>query len=152
MNITFYNNYSDNRVVNKSISLLNQFPCAAKEPCSIMTPTIQVSRTTFNQWHSANYAYLDIFKRYYYIDDMVVQNGGIVEVQLTVDVLMSYKNQISGISTVVARQENINNKYIPDNLAPIRVKRIDSYMKIGELPKTNNCYILTVNGGNPNES
>ena len=64
-----------------------------------------------------NYAYIPALKRYYFVNDCVVQNG-FATLSLSVDVLMSYKDSIFNLSAVVDRNEydfdaNLEDKKIP---------------------------------------
>lgn len=53
----------------------------------------------------ANYAHIPIFKRYYYITDIVSVRNNLWEIQMSVDVLMSYKDDILKQECIVARNE-----------------------------------------------
>ena len=64
---------------------------------------------------SANYMYIPLFNRYYFINDIISVRNHLWRVTSNVDVLMSYKDQILETNTFVARNQNEFNKDIIDN-------------------------------------
>lgn len=148
--ITLYNNYSDNNVVSKNINPITTIACELKQDCSMNNPVIIVGYNSLPNWLYANYAYVDIFGRYYYIKDIKIATGSIIEITLQVDVLMSFASQIKGISCVIERQEILTNPYIIDSELPVRSQRFITYKKIGSLGNSHTI-VLTVTGGNGGE-
>ena len=146
MNVILYNNYSDNRTVSKQITPIKTISCNLKNNCNMKSPVIIVSRETLPNWINTNYAYLDTFKRYYYIKEINVMPADMLEIMLDVDVLMSFSSQIKGISCVIDRQEFLTNPYITDTELPVRSHRVVSYKKIGNL-SSSHTIVLTVTGG-----
>jgi len=89
MKLKIYNNNSNNNVLNKKITLVNELDFNLKSDNSIMQPILVLKNYT-----KGNYCYIDEFKRYYFINDVRLLTGGLYELQLDVDVLMTYKNAI----------------------------------------------------------
>ena len=89
MKLKIYNNKSNNNVLNKKITLVKELDFTLKSDNSIMQPILVLKNYT-----SGNYCYIDEFHRYYYINDVRLLNGGLYELQLDVDVLMTYKDEI----------------------------------------------------------
>ena len=89
MNLKIYNNNSNNNVLNKKITLVNELDFTLKSDNSILQPILVLKNYT-----SGNYCYIDEFHRYYYIKDVRLLNGGLYELHLDVDVLMTYKDEI----------------------------------------------------------
>lgn len=56
-----------------------------------------------------NYCYIHELNRYYFIDDVIIENNGIRNYKLSIDVLMSYKNQIMNNKTHIIESENVLN-------------------------------------------
>lgn len=54
-----------------------------------------------------NYAYIPVFGRYYYITEWVYQGGGIWEIQMQVDVMATYRDEI-GASTQYVLRSSVN--------------------------------------------
>ena len=146
MRITLYNNYSDNRVVSKNITPITTIDCNLKNDCSMNEPIVIVGYEALTNWVNANYAYIDIFGRFYYVKDIKVTVGNIIEISLKIDVLMSFAGQIKGVNCVIERQEFLTNAYITDSKLPVRSQRLISFKEIGNLGD-NYTIVLTVNGG-----
>lgn len=147
MEVTFYRNNSDNRTVNKSLTTIKTIGCWIKDDCSMLNPTIKISRDALPSFANVNYMYIDTFGRYYNISpSSMVMVGDFVEITGEVDPLYSNANAIRNVSCVVLRQENKYNKYYQDTELPIRAEKTFIYKKVGSLPdvKTN---VLTVDGG-----
>lgn len=147
MFVTFYQNKSDKRTLNKQIQLVGvPIQCSVKMPCDMLNPTITITKSSLNSWNRVNYAYIDTFDRYYYMGVPTMTTGGILEIKLTVDPLMSNKAAILGVNCVILRSETLYNKMIVDDKAPVRSSRAMRYVEIGTLPSTE-CYVITTDGG-----
>lgn len=146
MKCIFYKNTSDNRKLNKNISFVNSVDCEIKEQSSMENPVIILYKNSIEQIAITNYAYLDTFQRFYFIEDMKVGAGGIVEVYMRVDVLQSFAPAIKSIVSIIERNEYLHSDYIQDELLPTRSQRVISYHYVGSL-SNENTIVLTVNGG-----
>lgn len=145
INITFYNNSSDTRKLNKSITRLASVDVKLKDNCSILRPRIILKRSTLTQYANCNYMYIPAFNRYYFAEISALV-GDRVEITGNVDVLMSYANQIRALNVTVLRQEYMYNDYFIDNQLPIRQTKTIQFAKIGTYNAGTGLY-LTVDGG-----
>ena len=89
MELRIYNNDSNTNVVNKNITLVDTVNFNLKSDNSILQPIILIKKYT-----KGNYCYIKEFNRYYYITDIKLLTGGLYQLQLEIDVLMSYKEVI----------------------------------------------------------
>ena len=89
MELQIYNNNSNTNVLNKNITLVNILDFSLKNDNSILQPVL-----ILKNYSSGNYCYIDQFKRYYYITDIKLLTGGLYQLQLEVDVLMTYRDII----------------------------------------------------------
>lgn len=64
----------------------------------------------------ANYVYIPEFKRYYYINDIIVVTNALIQINTDVDVLMSFKDDILNLDAFVARNEFNFNQFVKDDL------------------------------------
>ena len=87
--------------------------CRVLDASSIISPTITITAPN-NDVREYNYAYIEEFKRYYWIND-IIYDANIWTLKLTCDVLATYKNEIGGTSLYVLRSANASNGYILDN-------------------------------------
>ena len=112
MNIVLYNNKSDSRVINKSIEKISEISVILKSAQNIMSPEIMLQTKSLPI--EANYCYISDFGRYYYINAQRLDNGNVSKIELTVDVLMSFKSMILSSTVVAERTTNKYNRYLPD--------------------------------------
>ena len=89
MELQIYNNNSNTNVLNKNITLVSTLDFSLKTDNSILQPVL-----ILKNYSGGNYCYIKKFKRYYYITDIKLMNGGLYQLQLEVDVLMTYKDII----------------------------------------------------------
>lgn len=89
MELKIYNNNSNNNVLNKNITLVDTLEFNLKIDNSILQPVL-----ILKNYKRGNYCYIEKFNRYYYITDIKLLTGGLYQLQLDVDVLMTYKDII----------------------------------------------------------
>lgn len=112
MLVNFMNNSSPENAVNKVVSTSKSAECDLKGNCSILNPVLIVQDLNIL---NCNYAQIpDFGGRYYFVTDIITLNSSTLEVHLSVDVLMSFKSDILKSVAIVARNENMFDRYIPD--------------------------------------
>ena len=89
MQLKIYNNNSNTNVLNKNITLVNTLDFSLKIDNSILQPVL-----ILKNYSTGNYCYIEKFNRYYYITDIKLLTGGLYQLQLDIDVLMTYKDII----------------------------------------------------------
>lgn len=115
MNIKIYTNTSENNKLNKSLTTLLDATCNLKRDTTLTNPVLELVGVPFSSLKNANYMYIPDFGRYYFISNISYNSGGIAVVTGHVDVLMSFKSQLSNCSGILNRQESIFNAYLPDD-------------------------------------
>ena len=114
MDISFYQNLSDKRVINKSLNIEYKLTgCQLEEPTSATDPAFIVDMT--EGLYQYNYCYVPYFSRYYYITDMIALDGERMMIKCHVDPLMSFKNQILNCTVNSRRNEGSYDMYLPDD-------------------------------------
>lgn len=154
MQLILYNNISDKRKLNKTITQLSTVEIKLKNENEIVNPTVILSAAYLPP--SANYAYIATLKRYYYINGQRILPGNQLELNLSVDVLMSFKDIIKNSVVVARRSGNNYNKMLPD-MIPLQANRNVLYRKFAggsagfgsdKISASSKCYCLSVlNGG-----
>ena len=127
MKIILYKSIADNRLLDKSskIAVIDTIDTAhIKDDTSIISPSIILSYKKISTLKKCNYLYIPSMGRYYYVNDIVLKQGGMYELKCHVDVLMTYKGDIKNITTLILRQENVNNPYIEDSQLLVRAIRV----------------------------
>lgn len=108
MQLTYFNNKSDSRYVDKILEQItlaehaNPVNITLLESTDIVHPTFKLK--DHDIYMTANYCYVDDLRRYYFIDGITLENG-FGYIRCTVDVLMTYKEGLRKQNVIVARQE-----------------------------------------------
>lgn len=146
MNINFYKNTSDNNVLNKNITLISTHNIKLKDECNIITPSILIHGDISND---INYAYIEKWGRYYYVRDKKSLNNGIYEINLTVDVLMSFKQKILNLQCIIDKQQDLTNinKYYNDGSFIVSSKEFIETINFPNGFNDNGEFILITAGG-----
>lgn len=113
MDIIFYKCADDRRVVSKTLSGAVTKNCTLKNDNSVLSPRIQVAQ--FDGFAGYNYAHIPAYERYYYINDIVIDSGGLITMSLSVDVLKTYETQIRATSALIFRQSQKYNVLLADD-------------------------------------
>lgn len=114
MEVQFFYNLSDSRVINKNIVPGETFSGQARDEVDVMTPTIRFDKDEVLRY---NYAYIPDLQRYYDVTNRTVYREGLWDVTFAVDVLMSFRGDINQLNVVVDKQsmEVNGNEYIDDS-------------------------------------
>lgn len=114
MDVIFYYNTSDVRVINKNIIEGETFNGEPAGDISIMQPIIRFETDGVLRY---NYAYIPELQRYYTIVDKNAYRQGLFVVTFAVDVLMSFRGHILQLPVIVDKQSMSENgdEYIDDS-------------------------------------
>lgn len=148
MNIKLYKNDSNNNVLNKKITLINEYNILLKDNVDVYRPIIKIKTELLNK---CNYVFIQDFNRYYYVVNKRSINIEIIELTLECDVLMSFREQILNLKCIIDKQENINlgNKYYDDNsLISLSKEFIESYNFNNGFNENGEFILITAGGGN----
>lgn len=156
-NMTLYTISCDRKQIDKSKSWDKVVDITEtlriKQPSSILNPVITIALSTVGakNYAAVNYAYLPDWGRYYFVDDITLENNGLLTLTLSVDVLMSYKGKILSSKQFIARAESLNSPLYIDSERPIQANKkisVPDSVVLGVFPEsTGNNYVLTVAGG-----
>ena len=113
MEVTLYKNSSENNVIGKTLTQIKSVEANLKNDVSVINPTFILYYT--DNILQSNYCFIPKFNRYYFISDISSVANHLWRITSTVDVLMSYKDQILETNAFVARNQNEFNKDIIDN-------------------------------------
>lgn len=142
MIVKFYKSYDDPNIIKKNIgnSVLELNNVEIKDSSNILYPVLELSYNS--KIFTATYCYIKEFSRYYFINNIEVQQQRIF-VSCSVDVLYTYKDAILDMKCYVARQSGVGtavdgvisnpkvNPLLPDNMMPVETKRILSVLGDG---------------------
>lgn len=155
--IIFYKNKAERNRVDKStyIEKYTELKGTLRESTSILTPVITIQFThkevdvvdSNNEWVIwngnkiiatleeillCNYVYIPMFKRYYFIDDIVSVRNGLWQISMSVDFLMSFKDKIYAQRAFIERSERFYDDSYVDDMLPIK----SSYLQQIQVPPT----------------
>ena len=116
MRIQFFNNHSGINIINKNIeSIGEEINFTLKEDTNILNPILKLAG-----YNGGNYCYIPDFNRYYFIDNYNLNNQGIYELFLSVDVLTTYKDDLLNGKLLIKSDESgikyLDNKEEYNNL------------------------------------
>ena len=120
LEIDLYKCTAERNKVNKSSDVgtaISFTSCNLKSPTSVIDPVIMLE-TTSDVWQY-NYMYIRDLARYYFINDIIFVRTGLYEIHCHVDVLYTYKTEISGLSAAISRNESLYNNLIVDERRPL---------------------------------
>ena len=158
MTIHLYNNADDKRTMHKTLTGGVTVDAVFLETSSILNPRL---RLTWNPAYlSCNYIHIPAFSRYYFINDISVDVGGVAIIEAHVDVLQTYSQAIETCAAVVTRGQRSEQRgsakstYIPDSKLPLSTGRTlraveftGTDLNIDTASMTSNNFILNVAGG-----
>lgn len=110
----FYKSKAEKNRMDKSAYLTEiiQSTGTLRRATSIISPEFEF---IYNKVPDFNYVYIPNFNRYYFIDNIVSLRNNVWTLSLSVDVLMSFKEQIKECDGFIARNEFEFNHYLIDN-------------------------------------
>lgn len=120
----------DRRKLNKTITTIATIDAQLKQPCDVLNPVFIISYSS--SYVTANYVTASELGRKYFINNINLLPGNRIELSCSVDVLMTYNNDIRGLTVNVNRQENIVEPYLPDT----SYIYLDTYDVVNMLPTT----------------
>lgn len=150
MLILGYNVSDDKRKINKDLS--NQVirpDVTLKDGTDLMHPTFLLNYTSIPK---INYIYDAQHLRYYFVDDIRIVRQGLVEIICSVDVLMTYKNEILSSNAFCLRCGQNLNPFLVDTEIPVQAQKSKTIAKISTSESIHNYtkkmyYILLTAGG-----
>lgn len=96
-----------------------------------------------NKYTGYNYAYIDLFKRYYFVES-ISNNGKIIELQLETDVLETYKDDILNATGTI--KTKVGTSYV-NNSVNSDIRKDHTIYKSNLSPERKQTNILITVGG-----
>lgn len=145
----------DPRKIEKTFTLTHNLTVQVKDNCSIESPIFILDYDS--SYASCNYCYYPDFKRYYYIEDIVMAPGGKAQIVCASDPLMSFKTAILNLTCFISRISDAEKRaaYVNDPSFPITAESYAKPYPFGGGAdfgvNFDNQYMLTVIGGTHTE-
>lgn len=112
----------------------------------VMHPAILIAGAPSQTY---NYAYLPEFNRYYFVDPPITERTGLIRLQLHVDVLQSFYDDIMSAAVIVDRTQNATaltpgwNSYLQDPRRAFYQYTLPQYITLGDIGRPSNILIVT---------
>lgn len=110
--IKLYKSLSDPRSVSKNLTGEAVYDFIPRGAFSATGGVARIQTAT--NLSAYNYAYIEDFGRYYFIDSITAERADLWSFQLRTDVLMTYADSIRALTGTVDRQEHLRNGYLQD--------------------------------------
>ena len=122
-NLSLYKFLGDKKQVDKSsATLIETITGDFRSETDVINPIIEIAPTATSTaakiLKETNYCYIDVLGRYYYVNNMRVMAGNVIQLSLTIDPLMTWKTQILNLreGIVERNEENRNSSmYLDDS-------------------------------------
>ena len=141
MQALFYKVYDDENVVNKQLNNELSTVIFFKDDNNILYPNIKAKQNLLGY----NYCYIPILNRYYFIRTCDILGKELFLLQLEIDVLMSYKQDILQANCEIEEQENFNPFY--DDGYKIEVRKTSAIYESDTTINNEKQIILCTIGG-----
>lgn len=151
MNVKLFNNKSDKRNLIKNIREIKTVTATAKGDISVISPVLILNYTDMSD---VNYCYISELNRYYYINNFTYLTGKRIQLNLAIDVLMSYADEIKALKVNILRYSGIKPTYISDGRIPLYsnthqyvIEFPDNIFNLTTPKETDKNFLLNIAGG-----
>lgn len=124
MTIVFYNVSDEPIKLSKTLTGGTTLTGTLRAPASVTDPVIVIEKNSFPSW---NYAYISEFGRYYFITNITSVRENLWQIDMHVDVLMSFSATILTQEAFVSRNEFDEDNRIADLKRPSLSRSVISY-------------------------
>ena len=137
---TFYSNFSKMKNSTKQPTGGTQVRMYLKEGTSIEKPTFILSGDQFS------YNYVHAFRHYYFVEDIKSVRKGITEIECSMDVLATYKSDISSYAAFVERSSLTYDTMLPDPFVAVgNSETVDSATtSVGTIFNSTGIFVISV--------
>ena len=104
MEIKLYITEDADTVMNKDLTLIATFDIQMRDTQNVSAPILILGEIAGVDLKAVNYAYIDEFKRYYFIRTITVGQNNIYTLAMECDVIETYKEDILNSSALISRR------------------------------------------------
>ena len=127
MQITFYSTDDGENVINKTLSQGVTIPIHLKRETDILNPVLTLTNKTGIDYSQFNYCYIDVLKRFYFIRTVRQLNSALFHVELSCDVLETYKTELLNSRARFYRQIKTGD-YVRGNIDVSEIKTVSTHI------------------------
>ena len=145
MDISLYYNASENNKIGKDLKDEQTLEGTLRDATNIINPEIMVKAEGINGF---NYAYIPLFNRYYFIEEVTSYRTNLWILKLNVDVLESFKTEIKNLKAIIdSTEQYMGDNYLPSESWVNKVKAITDILPFSNGLLNSGEYILITAGG-----
>ena len=104
MEIKLYITEDADTVMNKDLTLITTLDIQMRDTQNVSAPILILGEIAGVDLKTVNYAYIDEFKRYYFIRTITVGQNNIYTLTMECDVIETYKEDILNSSALISRR------------------------------------------------
>ncbi len=145
MLLTLFKNSDGDNVINKTLNEPYDLQIRLKAETDVINPMFMLSNVEGVDYQDYNYCHIPFLKRYYFIDSLSSVNARMWKLQLTCDVLESYKTDILA-SNARLRRNIRNGDYFNASLDSSAVSSVSIHNSNKGFTGLDNSIILTTLG------
>ena len=147
MDIILYKTQSERERINKTLSDALTLTGTLRDESSVINPSFIIQNENLSSY---NYCYISSFNRYYFINNITSIRNGLWKIDCSVDVLMSYKQEILDLNVIVSdvsSGENPDSVYVSGEQWFTMVKTKTDVLVFPSGLLDDGEYILITSGG-----
>ena len=121
--LTLYKNSAENNRIDKTeyLTSVGEITGYLRNETNIINPSIVIEYAGVIDF---NYVYISTFNRYYFVTNITSVRTNLWRLDMSCDVLMTYKDTILNYECYVSRNENDYNPDIEDNYLPLEYEKV----------------------------
>ena len=121
--LTLYKNSAENNRIDKTeyLTSVGEITGYLRNETNIINPSIVIEYTGVIDF---NYVYISTFNRYYFVTNITSVRTNLWRLDMSCDVLMTYKETILNYECYVSRNENDYNPDIEDTYLPLEYEKV----------------------------
>lgn len=139
MDIYLYKMTDEPKKLSKSLPSPYMLSGSLRDVSEVVNPVFRVAVNPIGY----NYAYIPSFGRFYFIREMTSVRTNVMELQLHVDVLMSFNGAIRNCPIVAERSSDQYSGYVPDRQRAFNTYSYNSYHLLGSFNPAMGTWIVT---------
>ena len=136
--ITLYKNTAENNRIDKTEYLTKVIDLQGyfRQETNIINPSIIIEYAGDINF---NYVYISTFNRYYFVNSITSVRTNLWRLEMSCDVLMTYKSTILNYNCYVSRNENEYNEDIEDTYLPLEYEKVVEVTNLYDERETSNA-------------
>lgn len=149
MHVTFYRNNSEDNAINKSLTPVTSLNAVvAKGNIDVVNPTLIVEFDS-DYSDSINYAYIDEYDSYYFLNKPINMTGSRTAIQLRRDPLETFKSDILQLTAIIDKTQDRSksNLYLNDGSFVVQCNEYNRVINFPDGFNEDGEYILICAGG-----